>query len=211
MVEATTRNRDKRRMRGEESRKVILQSAIDSIAAFGLGSMTLDRVAERAGISRGLVVFHFKSKSKLLEAVLDFLGKQYEAGWNIVYQETSDSSMEKILSLIDYDIRFAYENPKYVSAWHAFWSEAKGNMLYHNISFPRDVNYEGQLEELIVEALEEQNGESAEAKMITMGLTAMMFGVWVESHLNPDPGDCAKYMQALRFYLNKCFPDLGID
>ena len=197
-------------MRGEESRKVILQSAIDSIAAFGLGSMTLDRVAERAGISRGLVVFHFKSKSKLLEEVLNYLGKQYEKGWNEVSETEADSAIEKVLALIDYDIRFAYENPKYVSAWHAFWGEAKGNMLYHNISFPRDISREDQLEELISSALKEQGGDSAEAGTITMGITAMMFGVWVESHLNPDSNDCDRYMQVARFFLKKCFSDLAI-
>ena len=198
-------------MRGEESRKVILQSAIDSIAASGLGSMTLDRVAERAGISRGLVVFHFKSKSKLLEEVLNYLGKHYEKGWNEVGETETDSAIEKVLALIDYDILFAYENPKFVSAWHAFWGEAKGNMLYHNISFPRDISREDQLEELIARALKEQGGDSAEAGTITMGITAMMFGVWVESHLNPDANDCDRYMQAVRFYLQKCFPDLAID
>jgi AcrR family transcriptional regulator len=51
---------DKRRVRGEESRKLILKAAVDSIATMGLGKLTLDRVADRAGISRGLVVFHIK-------------------------------------------------------------------------------------------------------------------------------------------------------
>lgn len=168
--------------------------------------MTLDRVAERAGISRGLVVFHFKSKSKLLEEVLYYLGSQYEEGWNTVYHEPASSSLEKVLSLLDYDIRFAYDNPKFVSAWHAFWGEAKGNLLYNNIGFPRDVDYEDQLESLVQSAIEEQGSDPAEASPIIMGLTAMMFGVWVESHLNHDPDDCARYMQSVRFYLGKCFP-----
>ena len=64
--------------------------------------------------------------------------------------------------------------------WHAFWGEAKGNMLYHNISFPRDVDYGGQLEGLVISAIEEQGGDSSEGASITMGLTAMMFGIWVE-------------------------------
>ena len=61
---------DKRRLRGEQSRRLILQAVIDSIALEGLGRFTLDRVAERVGISRGLVVFHFKSKKNLIEEVL---------------------------------------------------------------------------------------------------------------------------------------------
>ena len=74
---AASKTIDKRRARGQESRSHILQSAISSIAEQGLGNLTLDRVAGRAGMSRGLVVFHFKSKSKLVEEVLNYLGKQY--------------------------------------------------------------------------------------------------------------------------------------
>ncbi|MEM7292976.1 MAG: TetR family transcriptional regulator, partial [Pseudomonadota bacterium] len=76
-MNSATKSPDKRRARGEESRKAILQAAISSIAALGLSNLTLDRVAERAGISRALVVFHFKSKNKLTEEVLAYLGVQY--------------------------------------------------------------------------------------------------------------------------------------
>jgi len=114
-MEAVQKPTDKRRIRGEESRKLILQAAISSIAALGLGSMTLDRVAERAGISRGLVVFHFKSKNNLIVEVLNYLGNQYASGWDTVVKSNSGSSMLKILRLVDYDIRFACENPQYIS------------------------------------------------------------------------------------------------
>ena len=210
-MQATEKSRDKRRERGEESRKAILQAAVASIAALGLGNMTLDRVAERAGISRALVVFHFKSKSKLLEAVLNFLGERYADGWNVAPEDDAATSLDRLLRLVDYDIRFAYDNPGYVSAWHAFWGEAKGNMLYHNISFPRDEEYADELEDLISEVIAEGDYPQADIEPITMALSAMLFGVWVESHLNPDPDDCERYRKAVRLFLARAFPRHTLD
>lgn len=206
-MQALEKKTDKRKERGEESRRQILQAAIESIAALGLSNMTLDRVAERVGISRGLVVFHFKSKSKLLEEVLNFLGSQYSAGWNNAFENDGSSNIDRLLKLVDFDIRFAYENPQYISAWHAFWGEAKGNLLYHNLSFPRDEDYADEMEQLIGRIIEEGQYDPDELESLNMSLGAMLFGVWVESHLDHDPDDCDRYLKAARFFLAKTLPN----
>jgi hypothetical protein len=40
----------------------------------------------------------------------------------------------------------------------------------------------------------------------TRGLVAMMFGVWVQLHLNPDPNDYAVSIKAIDLFLEKMFP-----
>jgi len=205
-MEVTQNPVDKRRIRGEESRKLILQAAISSIAALGLGPMTLDRVAGRAGISRGLVVFHFQSKNNLIKEVLNYLGRQYSSGWDAVVKDNRGSSMFKLLRLVDYDVRFACENPQYVSAWHAFWGESKGNLLYHELAVPRDKLYESEMEQLLARVIDEGGYDKRELQTITTGLVAMMFGIWVESHLNPGTDDYDKNTKATRLFLSKVFP-----
>jgi AcrR family transcriptional regulator len=197
---------DKRKVRGEESRRQILQAAITSVAALGLSNMTLDRVAERAGISRGLVVFHFKSKSKLLEEVLSFLSAQYSDGWIAAYRQEGSTNIEKLLQLVDFDIQFAYDNPQYISAWHAFWGEDKGNQLYHSFSLPCDESYGSQLEQLIEKLIKEGQYDPSELEGINLSLGAMLFGIFTESHLDYDPDDCERYKKAVRLLISKFFP-----
>ena len=201
---------DKRRIRGEESRKAILNAAIDSIASLGLSKLTLDRVADRVGISRGLVVFHFKSKDRLIEEVLDFLGKKYAGGWVAILAEKADSDMSKLLRLIDYDIRFACENPKYVSVWHAFWGESKGSALYHEKVTVRDVGYSKDMENLLKNICREEGYDKQELSLVTRGLFAMMFGIWVQLHLNPAPNDYETNINAVRLFLNRMFPQVRL-
>jgi len=198
---------DKRRLRGEESRRLILQAAVDSIAMEGLGSLTLDRVAVRAGISRGLVVFHFKSKKKLVEEVLHYLGLQYSGGWYEIIEEKDEDDVSKLLRLIEYDIRFACQHPKYVSAWHAFWGDAKGNLLFHELVVPRDEGYAADMARLLEKISDADGYDKQDLPTITHGLVAMMFGIWTHLHLNPGMEDCSVNTDAVRLFLRKMFPD----
>ena len=206
-VARATAKVDKRKQRGVESRSQILQTAIACIAQVGLGNLTLDRVARDAGVSRGLVVFHFKSKNRLIEKVLQFLDKQYEDGWYVVLNQESESNLAKLLRLIDFDIHYCYQYPTYLATWHAFWGEARGNLLYHNLSLPRDERYASELEQLLKMLTEEGGQDPEELQLIQSGLFSMLMGVWVESHLYPDPENCQVYLDTVRLYLSRCFPN----
>jgi len=201
---------DKRRLRGEASRKLIVQAAVDSIAAEGLGRLTLDRVAERVGISRGLVVFHFKSKKNLVEEVLQYLSIQYSSGWFVIIGEKDEDDISKLLRLIDYDIRFACENPKYLSAWQAFWGDSKGNQLFHELSVPRDEAYAEDMASLLAKISAAGGYDEQELPSITRGLFVMLFGIWIQLHLNPEGGDYRVNAQAVRLFLQKMFPNLTL-
>lgn len=57
----------------QERRQQILEAARLVAGSRTLGGTTIRRVAEAAGLSNGLVLFHFKSKELLLMALLDQL------------------------------------------------------------------------------------------------------------------------------------------
>ena len=45
------------------------RAAFEAVVKFGLRGTTLERVGDIAGVSKGVVLHHFKDKSALLEAV----------------------------------------------------------------------------------------------------------------------------------------------
>ena len=197
---------DKRRSRGIETRNQILASAITSIATRGLGKTTLDRVAESANVSRALVVFHFKSKNQLFAAVLEYMGKAFNTGWDAVAFRQHASPMEKLTDLVEYDVRFAYQNPEYVSAWAAFWGEAKGSNLYAEHSAPRDARYEKVFQNLIAEQLESEGRSREQVPYVSHALFCMLYGIWMSSHLKPDPDGLEYSLASARTFLNNAFP-----
>jgi TetR/AcrR family transcriptional repressor of bet genes len=209
-MKAAQKTVDKRRVRGEESRKLILKAAVDSIATKGLGKLTLDQVADRVGISRGLVVFHFKTKDNLIEEVLSYLGRQYTGGWKAILEGEAKSDLDKLIRLIDYDICFACENPKYVSAWHAFWGEAKGNAMYQEQEGLREAGYARDMEHLLEKISADGEYDMQDLTLVTQGLFVMMFGIWVQVHLNPGPDDYELNTKTVRLFLGRVFPNTEI-
>jgi AcrR family transcriptional regulator len=56
-----------------ERREQILAAAVGVAAEAGLGGLTVRKIAEAAGISSGLVLFHYRSMETLRDALLDWL------------------------------------------------------------------------------------------------------------------------------------------
>ena len=205
-VETATRTTDKRRIRGEESRQAIIEAAIGCIASRGLRGTTLETVAERAKVSRALVVFHFKSKNRMLVEVLNHLGRRFSAGWDAILAAPLTAPAEKLLRLLEFDVRFAGDYPGYVSVWHAFWGEAKGSTLYREVSSPRDRRYMADVAALVRTLADEGGGRDADTMALVKGIEAMLFGFWLDAHLNPGADRCGAAMRALGLYLNAVLP-----
>ena len=64
--------------RRPSSREAILDAAEAVVAADGAAHLTLDAVAERAGVSKGGLLYHFRSKEMLLEAMVDRHMQRFE-------------------------------------------------------------------------------------------------------------------------------------
>jgi AcrR family transcriptional regulator len=197
---------DKRRLKGEKTKQAIVKSAISSIARQGLHDATLERVAQKAKVSKALVAFHFKSKTGMLAAVLDHQETVFEKGWDAILAGNSISTSEKLLELLEYDVRFSVEHRDFISVWHAFWGEAKGSSLYRKLSHPRDERYESNARRLLSTLVKEGPYDDINVTAVERGINAMMFGIWRDSHLAHGPNDYNNGMQAIYVYLHKVFP-----
>jgi len=56
----------------EEARRAqIIKSAIETFAELGYANTSLARIAERAGISKGVISYHFAGKTELMEQIVE--------------------------------------------------------------------------------------------------------------------------------------------
>ncbi|MCS6885585.1 MAG: TetR family transcriptional regulator [Acidobacteriota bacterium] len=76
-------------------KELLLEAAYEEIAARGLAALTLDALAARAGVSKGITVYYFNSKEQLLDELfvwltdrilseLDELAKQVESASSFI-------------------------------------------------------------------------------------------------------------------------------
>lgn len=62
-----------------DTRQKILTAAGEIARQSGPGNLSLDAVAAHAGVSKGGLLYHFPSKSRLLEALVDEFMRRFEA------------------------------------------------------------------------------------------------------------------------------------
>jgi AcrR family transcriptional regulator len=65
--------------RRETTRRLLIESTIDSICELGFPSATLDIITRRAGVTRGSVQHHFRTRDDLLLAIVEELNTKLKA------------------------------------------------------------------------------------------------------------------------------------
>ena len=86
MSEAHHRSKQPDRVRSQ-----LLTVAIEVIVSEGYESLTLDKVAKRAGVSKGGLQYHFPSKAVLLRAICDSLREIFEPTFNEALAQEPES------------------------------------------------------------------------------------------------------------------------
>ena len=103
-------------------RSQILQAAVDIAERRGLDALTVRQVAARAGLSVGLVIFHFETKDALIIAVLDHV-----LATTTVLHMTDDiaaitSPRERLLALLRREMRRLSSEPRRIRLFFDFWA-----------------------------------------------------------------------------------------
>src|SRR4051812_22169827 len=126
----------------ETRRQQLIEATIDSLARRGYSETTMADVADGAGLSRGIVNFHFESKEKLLVATLQYMADEYSQHWRAALQKAGDRSAHQLLTLVAADFDRSICTKRKLAAWCAFWGEAKSRPTYQSLCGARDAAYQ---------------------------------------------------------------------
>ena len=87
----------------EVRRHQLIEATIDALARKGYAELTLADVAKAAGLSVGIVNFHFESKEKLLVETLKALADDYRSNWQMALRQSGPRSADKLAALLAAD------------------------------------------------------------------------------------------------------------
>ncbi len=98
--------------RAERTRQRIIDAAGQCIAATGYPKTTVEQIAARAGVSKGIVYHHFDGKDGLLEKVIEQLSADWiEVSGLDVWIERTDSLENAIGGMLRGSIEYARTHP----------------------------------------------------------------------------------------------------
>lgn len=175
--------RKSRKASKETRQQQLIEATIDSLAKRGYSDTTLANVADGAGLSRGIVNFHFESKEKLLVATLQFMADEYANHWNAALEKAGEAPATKIWALVNADFDRRICTKRKLAAWCAFWGEAKSRPTYQALCGASDLNYQKTFVELCAE-LKASGDYDYDPEPMALGICSMMEGLWFRLMMN---------------------------
>ena len=162
----------------ETRRQQLIEATIDSLAKRGYSDTTLADVADGAGLSRGIVNFHFESKENLLVATLQYMAEEYGDHWASALERAGPGLAGRLWAIVHADFDRKICTKRKLAAWCAFWGEAKSRPTYQALCGARDVKYQETVIALCAD-LKAEGGYDYEPEPMALSLCAMLEGLWL--------------------------------
>jgi TetR/AcrR family transcriptional repressor of bet genes len=190
----------------EKRRQQLIDATMKCIGRKGLTGTTLSEVASEAGLSQGIVNLHFESKDNLLTETLRSLANEYKTQFDKALQRSDPRPADKLLALMEHDLRPSICDRRKLAVWFAFWGEVKSRPTYRKICDEYDRYYDDVVADLCDQIIEEGNYEDITGSAAAEALTSMTNGLWLSCLLSPQTWDRQLAKDAVDSYLRNVFP-----
>jgi AcrR family transcriptional regulator len=144
-----------RKISREARRQQLVAATMRVLSRKGYAQTTLSDVAAEAGVSHGLVNFHFESKEKLLTATLLFMADEYRANWTSALEGAGPRPADRLAAMLAADFNPAICTPDRLACWCSYWGEVQSRPLYQQEYSANDTAYIELLEQLCGELIAE--------------------------------------------------------
>lgn len=166
-----------RKVSREQRQRQIILATMRVLARKGYANTMVSDVAAEAGISHGLVLFHFESKERLLAATLLHMSDEYRSNWTQALARSGPSPAEQLAALLSADFEPSICTPEHLACWLSFWSEVQGRPIYQQECAPNDMTYIAKLEGICARLIEE-GGYKLNAVRTARVLRLTSEGLW---------------------------------
>jgi TetR/AcrR family transcriptional repressor of bet genes len=160
------------------------RAAFEAVVKFGLRGTTLERVGDIAGVSKGVVLHHFKDKSALLEAVFRRSNSLLSMSLVELFQHT-ETQYERLWAIAHANFSEPIYNKEVCQAWVSLLSEVPQSKNCQRVQAANNARIHSNLSHELKHFLEPK--VVADAANI---LGILIDGIWVRAGLfaaTPDP------------------------
>lgn len=179
-----------------QRRRELIEAGIACLGRGGISGFTIDRICRQAGVSRGLINHHFKTKDELLVQTYAAMTE------HLVFESAADDALIQLRELIDISFDEHSFNRSNLRAWLSIWSEVPNNAALNALHRKRYRDYRTRLETALRAAAAAQ-GLRIDASSIARQMIALIDGLWLEYCLHAEDfsladakRDCIRLLRA---------------
>ncbi len=181
-------------------RAELSRAAFEAVIRYGLRKTTLDKVGDIAGVSKGVVLHHFKDKSALLEAVFRRSNSLLSESVIELYRY-AENPYERLWAIIVANFFETIFTRRVCQAWVSLISEVPHNEGCQRIQIACNERIQSNLRHELKHFL-----TSEEAASAARHLGMLIDGVWVRAGLLPEPVESSTAISELEYAISKLLP-----
>ena len=199
---APARARPQRQNAKAVRRQELIEATIDQLARRGFEGTTLADVATAAGMSRGIVNFHFDTKEKLLVETLRTLADEYRGHWRAAVKAAGPAAAARLWALVSADFDKRICTQRKLGAWCAFWGEAKSRPTYRELCSANDDEYQA----VVIELCRDLAAPGQDHAVLARAIVCMLEGLWLHLMMAPKDLKREQALASARYHLVSVFP-----
>lgn len=169
----------------EKKRNHIIWSAFNAIAKIGYINLTVEDIAEEAGISKGGFHYYFETKDEVMFEVMKTFVDFFIVSMNISVPDKSQP-LERLRGIINYTLKMSLNQKEYIRVIIDYWAQFNYNKELRDIYLGYQEVVVNHIRGLILSAID--NGQVREnmdpeivAEIIISELIGFALGVtWYE-------------------------------
>ena len=174
-------------------RSELSQAAFEAVIRYGLRGTTLEKVGEIAGVSKGVVLHHFKDKSALLEAVFRRSNSVLSMSLLRLYRH-AESPYERFWAIAYANFSETIYNREVCQAWVSLLAEVPHNAMCQRVQAANNARIKSNLSHELRHFLE---GDRVQEVANLLG--TLIDGIWVRAGLFAITPDCEKALNEFEF------------
>lgn len=169
-----------RRYSSAERGGMLIKAGLACLARGGILGFTIDNICREAGVSRGLITHHFKSKDGLLAAIY---AEMYNR--SLAVFSTDPGNAPGIKEIIEAEFSSDVFNRDTITIWLALWGEVATNPILSAEHHKKYTAYrEGVAAALNRSA--KANSKKIDAESLAVTIISLIDGLWLENCIAPD-------------------------
>ncbi len=179
--------KSKQRLTGKERQIQILQEAKNLCAQKGFAGTKLDEIAQKAGVSRVLVIQHFGNKEKLYESLINYLFKSHpiEKDPDIKKNIESKNDFGVFKSYFQHISKYMTEDKKHSPLRLIFFSMLEKPDLYEKHYYHRRTKGLAVLEKYISERIKDGVFQKVNPRCVAIVFSAMVIQLLIQEITAP--------------------------
>jgi len=178
-----------------QRRRELIQAGIICLGKGGMSAFTIDQICKQAGVSRGLINHHFKSKEDLLNCIYADMTE------HLVRDSNSDEPRQQLAEIIETSFDEQSFNRSNLRAWLSIWGEVATNDVLSSLHQRRYRLYKSRIASALT-SIAKTDQTLLDADSVARQFIALIDGLWLEYCLHSSDfslaaarADCYRFLQ----------------